>query len=122
MLVVVEAVGLRRRRQRHLWFRHVARLLDKFPASEQAIAAAELRFQHAAVVAERLADGGDVNLERVFFDDCAGPDLIHQIVLADEFAVGLHQDRNDLERPAAERHRHASRTQFAPREVDLPPI
>ena len=63
-----------------------------------------------------------MNLQRVLFDDRAGPDLIHQFVLADELAVGSHQNGHDLERAAAERHRHAGRTQFAPCEIDLPPI
>src|SRR5262249_535265 len=76
----------------------------------------------AAVRAQRLADGGDVDLQGVLFDDRAGPDAVHQIVLGDELAVGLHQFGNDVEGAATERHRHPARTQFTAREVDLPPI
>src|SRR5262249_7214349 len=89
---------------------------------EQPIATAELRLQHVAIGTERLADRRDMHLQCVLFDDGAGPDPIHQVILADQLAVGLHQNGYDLEGPAAERHRHAGEAQFAPCEIDLPPI
>jgi hypothetical protein len=61
-------------------------------------------------------------VDRTLADGGARPHPIHQIVLGDEFAGRLHQDRDDLEGAAAQRHRDPTRPQFAPAEVDLPLI
>jgi hypothetical protein len=49
-----------------------------------------------------------VNVKRIFPDDGARPDSLHQIVLGDELASRPGQDFDDLERPAAEGDRRAA--------------
>ena len=61
-------------------------------------------------------------MERAFADSGARPHTIHHVVLGDEFAGRLHQDGDDLEGPAAERHGNPARPQLPPAEVDLPLI
>ena len=63
-----------------------------------------------------------MNVDRAFADDGARPHPFHQMVLGDELAGRLHQDRDDLEGPAAERHGNSARPEFPPAEVDLPLI
>src|SRR3984957_12826424 len=92
------------------------------PAPEQAIAATGDRLQHGSILAKRLADRGDVNVERTFADDRARPHPFHHMVLGDEFGGRLYEDRDDLEGPAAERHGNPTRPQLAPTEGDLPLI
>src|ERR1700738_2867864 len=90
------------------------------PTSEQAIAATGRGLQQATIRTQRLADRGDVNVDRTLADGGARPHPFHQTVLGDEFAGRLHQDRDDLEGPAAERHGNTARPEFPPAEVDLP--
>ena len=59
------------------------------PVAEQAIAAAGFGFQQPPIRTERLADRRRVNMKRVFHDDGARPDAVHQLVLGDEFAGRL---------------------------------
>src|SRR5258708_6654777 len=54
-----------------------------------------------SILAKRLADRGDVNVNRTLADGGARPHPFHQMVLGDEFAGRLHEDRDDLEGPAA---------------------
>jgi len=68
----------------------------------------------------RLANRGDVNVECTLADHRARPHPLHHMVLGDELGGRLHQDRDDLEGPAAERHGNPARPQLAPAEIDLP--
>ena len=61
-------------------------------------------------------------MDRTLADGGARPHPFHQIVLGDELVGRLHQDRDDLEGPAAERHGNPARPQLPPTEVDLPLI
>ncbi len=90
------------------------------PVAEQAIAAAGNRVDEGAIGAERLADGGDVKMQGVFLDDCAGPDAVDEVVLVDELAARLDQNLQDLERAASDRNGDASRPQLAPVKIDFP--
>jgi hypothetical protein len=45
-----------------------------------------------------------MNLERVFHDDCARPDPIHQLVFGDKFAARLRQGFDHFEGPATNRY------------------
>jgi hypothetical protein len=49
-----------------------------------------------------------MNLKRIVLDNGARPDTIHQVVLGDQLAGCLRELGNDLERPAAQLHRHAA--------------
>ena len=89
---------------------------------EQAIARPETVFSSAAVGAERLPNGGYMKLERVFLDDGARPDVLHQVVFADELAAGPNQNLEDLERAAADRNGDTTGPQLAPGQIDFPPI
>jgi hypothetical protein len=42
------------------------------------------------------SQGCDVNAERIFIDEGAGPDSGHQLVLADHFSRTLHERRQNL--------------------------
>ena len=90
------------------------------PVPEQAIAPTGDGLQHGSILAKRLADRGDVNVERTFADDGTRPHPFHQMVLGDELGGRLYEDRDNLEGPAAERHRDPTRPQLPPAEVDLP--
>jgi len=68
-----------------------------------------------------------VNLKIVFLDDNPAPDPRHQLVFADDRALGRGQDAENVERPPAELYRLVAATQFAssaiepePAEADLP--
>src|ERR1700738_2946614 len=100
------------------FYRYVLFLPDG-PASEQTVAAAGCRLQHSAIRTERLANGRNVNLNRVLLDDPA-PDAPHQVILADELAGRLNQNADDFKRAVADRNRHAIRPEFALAEVYLP--
>jgi hypothetical protein len=63
-----------------------------------------------------------MNVDRAFADDRARPHPFHQMVFGDELAGRLHQDSDDLEGPAAERHGNSARPELPPAEVDLPLI
>ncbi len=52
---------------------------------------------------ERLAQRGDMDLERVFLDDHAGPDGLEQLVLLDDLACPRDEHDQGLERLGAER-------------------
>ena len=58
------------------------------------------RAQQFGIRAQRLAQGGDMNLYRVVLDDGLGPDGRHQFVLGDQRAFGLGEDGKQFERLA----------------------
>ena len=89
------------------------------PAPDQPVAPARRRLQHASIRAERLADRGYVNVERVVPDDGARPDAPHQIILGDELTPRPGQDLDDLERAVAE-DAAAARPKLTSAEIDLP--
>src|SRR5262249_43731218 len=63
---------------------------------------------------QHLADGGNVNLNVVFFHHHAGPYLRHQLVLGYQLAVAAHQHQQDFERALPKRHRDTVGQQLAP--------
>jgi hypothetical protein len=92
------------------------------PSPEQAIASTLGRFHQMPIPAERLADGGNVNVERGFSDRRARPYPLHEVILRDESAGGSNQDFDDFEGSAAKGNRTSGRTEFPPTEIDLPPL
>ena len=89
------------------------------PVTEQAIAAARLGLQQIPIRTKRLADRRRMNLERVFHDNRAWPDAIHQLVFGDEFAGRSGENFDDLESAPANRHGRAKDPKFAASKVDL---
>ena len=89
------------------------------PIAEQAIAAAGLGLQQSPIRTERLADRRRMNLQRVFHDDRAGPDAVHQFVFGDELAGRSGENLDDLESAPANRHGRPKDPEFAASEVDL---
>jgi len=73
------------------------------------------------VFVECFAQRRDVHLNVVFLDDDPGPHPLHQLVFADDFALGRGQYAEDVERPAAEAHQGLIAPQLAPREVKSEP-
>ena len=68
-----------------------------------------------------------MNLKVVFLDDDPAPYPRHQLVFADDCALGRGQDAENVEHPAAQLHPLVAATQFAssaiepePAEADLP--
>jgi len=62
-----------------------------------------------------------VDLKVVFLDDDPAPYPRHQLVFADECALGRGQDAENVERPAAELYRLVAAAQFAPSAVEPEP-
>jgi hypothetical protein len=89
------------------------------PVTEQAIAAARLRLQQAPVRTERLADCRRVNMKRVFHDNSAGPDTVHQLVFGHKFASRLGQNFDDLKGAPTNWYRRSKNPKFAASKVDL---
>jgi hypothetical protein len=103
-------VGRGRGGGRHRFSRRIN--VPDAPGSQQAIAATDRRPQHVAIGTERLADRRDVDAKRTFVDKDAAPHLLGQIVLGDQFAVGLHQFGNNFKGPSPQRDQHAHGAQF----------
>jgi hypothetical protein len=61
-----------------------------------------------------------VKLESIVFYDGARPNTSREVILGNELARRLNQNLDDLERASPDRDRHATRSQFAPSEIDLP--
>src|ERR1700704_2190790 len=61
-----------------------------------------------------------MNRECVFTDDHARPRALHKFVFCDQFACGLDQNFDDVERTTSEWDRRAPSTQLMPRKVPLP--
>src|SRR5215510_14636309 len=61
------------------------------------LAAARLGLQQTPIRTERPAESSCMNLQRVFHDNGARPDAVHQLVLGDKFAGRLGQNFDDLE-------------------------
>ena len=74
------------------------------PVTEQAIAAARPGLQQSPIRTERLADRHRMNLQRVFRDNRAWPDAIHQLVFSDSLAGRPGENFDDLESAPADRH------------------
>src|SRR5215471_16601668 len=73
------------------------------------------------VLLERFAQRRDVHLDVVFLDDYPGPHPLHQLVFADDSALGRGQYTENVERPAAEPHRCLIAPQLAPGEIKPEP-
>src|SRR3954453_1005968 len=84
----------------------------------EAVAAAGDGGQEAVAVlavTQRLAERGDVDPEVALLDEGVGPDAGDKLVLADDLARPLDQGDQDVQRPAAERHRLVALEQELPR-------
>ena len=66
-----------------------------------------------AVAGERLAQRRDLHLQVVLFDDPAGPDAAHQLVLAQDRAARVDQRDEHVEGAPAQLERDAVCEQFA---------
>jgi hypothetical protein len=68
----------------------------------KSVAAAEFRADDIAVRAERFAQRGDLNLEVLFRDHEARPHSAEELLFGQEQAVGLQEDRKEIECARAE--------------------
>jgi hypothetical protein len=89
------------------------------PVAKQAIATTGFGLQQSPIGTERLADGHRMHLKRVFQNNRARPDAVHQLILGDEFAGRLGQHFDHFERASTDRYQGSQDTDFAPREVNL---
>jgi hypothetical protein len=60
-----------------------------------------------------------MNVDCIFPDNGARPDMRHEIVLGDQFAGRLGQGVHDFECARADRNRPAARSQFALRRIEF---
>jgi hypothetical protein len=65
------------------------------------------------VAPECFAQRRDLNLEAAFLDDPPPPDSLHQLVLADDFAMGLDEGHQHIKRSPTEFDWLAVGKQFA---------
>jgi hypothetical protein len=72
-------------------------------------------------IVEGLAQGRYLNLEIIFLDRCAGPDLGQEVVLVDSALAGLGENPEDCERTAAEPNGHAVAKERLPVEIEPEP-
>jgi hypothetical protein len=63
-----------------------------------------------------------VNVKRVFHDDRAGPDAVHQLVFGDKLAGRLSQNFDYLEGAPTNRYWRSKNPKFAARKVNFAPI
>ena len=61
----------------------------------------------------------EIRVEAAFLDDPPGPDAPHQLVLAEDIAMGLDERHQHVERPPTELDRLAIGEQFAAMRQDL---
>jgi hypothetical protein len=66
-----------------------------------------------AVAPECFAQRRDLNLEDAFLDDSPRPDSLHQLVFAEDFAMGLDEGHQHVKRTPAELDWLAVGKQFA---------
>src|SRR5262249_18893191 len=104
-------------RDRQSLFRPV--LLPDGPAPQQPIPPAGDGHQHVTVRAERLADRGNMELERILLDGGALPGMAEEVALGDELAGRMDQALENVEGPASKRDWRAMRAQLATGEIDL---
>jgi hypothetical protein len=102
-----------RRRRRAGRGRQCAPLgIERPHLAREAVAAQRHGENEAAILAERLAQGGDLHLDVAFLDHGAGPDAREQLLLGDELALGLDQNEQHVERPGAERNGRITEAQL----------
>ncbi|HZX84226.1 MAG TPA: hypothetical protein VFF19_11715 [Reyranella sp.] len=90
------------------------------PASDEPIAAAGIGLEQGPVRPQRLADRMDMDPQGVLLDDSPLPDVLDELVLADEPSSTPGQLLHDLERTRADRYRAAMGAQLTSIGVDLP--
>jgi len=66
-----------------------------------------------SVAAQQLAQREHLHVQVGFFDGGVGPDLVKEIVLAHQRARSLHQCDQQVQRPRADVHQHATGVQRA---------
>ena len=64
-------------------------LLANGPVPLKPIAASRDRLEQPAILPERLPDRGDMNLQRIVFDDSARPHPLKELVLGDELPAAV---------------------------------
>jgi hypothetical protein len=72
----------------------------------------------SAVLVERLAQRRDMDVDVALFDDTAGPQPCHKLVLANDLAFRCGQRAQNVERAAVQPHQHLIAPQFAPAEAE----
>src|SRR3954463_11344540 len=94
--------------------------MPALPSPCERVSAARNCLEEIAIVAERLADGRDMNLKRVVFDGQARPDAPDQIILGDQETSRADQLLENLERAASDRHRDVVVPQLSASAIDMP--
>ena len=94
--------------------------LSDRPIAQQAIAPTRDCLQQCSICTKRLADGRDVNLNRIVPDNNPRPNTRHEVSLGDYFARGLNEYFDYLKGASADRNGHPSQPQLTPSEIDLP--
>ena len=89
------------------------------PVTKQAIAAARFGLEQTLVRTEGLADRGCMNLERVFHDDGARPDAVHQLVFGDKLAGRPNQNFDYFKGTPTNRDGRSGNPKLAACEIDL---
>src|SRR3954452_9509841 len=90
------------------------------PRSKQTIATADRRTQQVAIRTERFADRSNVHAKRALLDEDPAPHPLGQVVLGDQFALGLHQFGNNFKSSAPQRYQPSHGAQFSPGEINYP--
>ena len=89
------------------------------PFAEQAIAAPRLGSDRLTIWAQCPAHRPGENLQCVFRDDGAGPELVHQFVFGHKLAGRLDKNFEKIEGPSSDRYRSSVDAKFAANEVYL---
>jgi hypothetical protein len=90
------------------------------PATDQTIASTRGSLQHRTVRTERLANGGNMDLQCVFADVDPLPDVRDQGFLGDQLASRFSQLFQYIERASPDRGRRSTDTKLLSIRVDLP--
>jgi hypothetical protein len=83
----------------------------RYPGPEQPVASTRDRLQQFSIRTERLANSGDMSLQRILFE--ALPDAVDELILGDELARRLDQDLDNLKRASADRDGFSPCAKFA---------
>jgi hypothetical protein len=87
--------------------------------SEEPIASTALSFEQIPTRPERFAHASHMNVKRIFHNDGARPDAVHQLVLRDEFAGRFDQNFDYLERAPAKGYWRAKNAKLTASKVNL---
>ena len=84
------------------------------PGAEQPVASPRDRLQQFSIGTERLANGGDLSLQSILFDNNTMPNAVDKLILGDEVACRQDHDLDNLKRAAADGNVFPLRAEFAP--------